>query len=82
MTPNELVEKYLGKNVIVSNKESMVGKVYAILVRPDQYGPLLKIAFGKSGEPVPSLDDVYSEAFDYELSCCPSLTHQVHLSLR
>ena len=78
MTADELVEKYLGKNVLVSGKGE-VGKVYAILIRPDQYGPLLKIAFGGLDTPAPSLDDVYMEAFDRELSCDPSFV--VHILL-
>lgn len=75
MTASELVEKYLGKHVVVENK-SGIGVVYAILMRPDQYGSLLKIAFTKMvDEPIPSLDDAYNEVLDdYSmLSCPPSL---------
>lgn len=71
MTPDELVEKYLGKRVIVKDKGG-IGVVYAILIRPDQHGPLLQIAFGKSDQPVPTLDDIYQHLNASELSCAPS----------
>ena len=76
MDHNNLVKKYLGKQVMVQDK-SIAGVVYAILVRPDQYGNLLKIAFGKSTEPIPSVSDVYYEDFDHELSCAPSFVERI-----
>ena len=71
MKPSELVNKYLGKQVLVKDKAG-IGVVYAVLVRPKQFGPLLKIAFGKPDYPVLTVDQIYYNLPTSEFSCGPS----------